>query len=87
MSKLRHELAAMPAPRRGAVIGAMVFGAIGMVAGLVSGIHAYPPTAWFAVLEVGIPASMAGAVVGLIVGTVVRAVAQLTAGRRTGPAG
>ena len=87
MSKLRHELAAMSPPLRGAVIGAMVLGAIGMVAGLVSGIYAYPPTAWFAVFEVGIPASIAGAIVGVIVGTVVWAVVRLTAGRGTGPAG
>jgi hypothetical protein len=48
---------------------------VGGVAGLVIGLRAYPPTAWFAVLELGIPAGFAGAVLGLLAGSVVQLVA------------
>ena len=36
--------------------------------GLVLGLRAYPPTAWFAVLEVGVPAGLVGALIGAAVG-------------------
>jgi hypothetical protein len=38
--------------------------------GLVLGLRAYPATAWFAVVEVAVPAGIAGAVVGAVVGLV-----------------
>jgi hypothetical protein len=43
-------------------------GAIWAITGLVVGLHAYAPTAPFAVLEAGLPASVAGGIVGLIAG-------------------
>jgi len=56
--------------RHGAV-GALVLGALGAVVGLVLGLRAYVPTAWAAVLEVGVPAAYLGAVLGLLTGSVV----------------
>jgi hypothetical protein len=64
----------MPSPRRFALIGLLVFGITGAIAGLISGLFAYPPTAWFAVLEVGVPAAMLGALTGFLVGWLVQAV-------------
>jgi uncharacterized membrane-anchored protein len=58
----------VPAPTRCACIGAISAGAIGAIAGLVLGLVSYAPTAWFAVLEVGVPAAVAGAVVGFVAG-------------------
>lgn len=46
----------------GAVIGAI----IGGLAGLVIGLIVYPPTAWFAVFEVGVPVAIVGGGAGLI---------------------
>jgi riboflavin transporter FmnP len=51
-------------------------GVIGAIVGLVVGLLAYPPTAWFAVFELGVPAAIAGGVVGLVAALIV------TAGRR-----
>ena len=60
----------MPIVGRFAVIGSVVVGFLGALVGLILGLRAYPPTAWFAVFEVGVPAGIAGAVVGAIVGVV-----------------
>ena len=49
-----------------------VFGAGGAIAGLVVGLRAYPPTAWFATLEVGVPAAMLGALVGAVFGVLTK---------------
>ena len=62
-------VADLPLPGRFAVLGAVAFGVLGGVLGLVLGLISYPPTAWFAVVEVGVPAAVAGAVVGLGVGS------------------
>ncbi len=59
-----------PAPLGFAVVGAVVLGILGGVLGLVLGLVSYPRTAWFAVLEVGVPAAVLGAVVGALTGTV-----------------
>jgi hypothetical protein len=74
----------LPVLQRFAVAGAVGAGALGCVAGLVLGLLAYPPTAWFAVFELGIPAAMAGGIFGLASGSVVLAVRRLgdTARRR-----
>jgi hypothetical protein len=70
MTSARSQLAAMPIVLRFAVIGSMAVGILGALVGLILGLRAYPPTAWFAVFEVGVPAGMAGAVVGAVVGLV-----------------
>lgn len=64
---------ALPSPARQAVEGALIVGLVGALAGLILGLIAYPPTAWFAVVEIGIPATALGLIGGLVVGLVTRA--------------
>ncbi len=75
-------LAEIPAPLRHVVAGAVVVGAPGALAGLVIGLITHPPTAWFAVFELGLPAAIAGGVLGLIVSTAVAAVRRARGGSR-----
>jgi hypothetical protein len=63
-----------PALARSFVIGAVFAGAAGCVAGLVTGLIVYPPTAWFATFELGIPAAIVGGIAGLLYGSVALAV-------------
>jgi hypothetical protein len=67
---------------RWAAIGAVSAGLLGGVVGLVVGLRVHPPTAWFAIFEVGIPASILGGLVGLASGAIAYAVR-----RRVGTAG
>jgi uncharacterized protein (TIGR03382 family) len=62
----------LPVVVAGALVGAVLLGAVGGVTGLCVGLVVHPPTAWFAVLEVGVPAGIVGAVLGLLVGVVLR---------------
>jgi hypothetical protein len=64
---------AEPLPVRLAIVGAASAGVIGAIAGLVVGLLAYPPTAWFAVFELGVPAAIAGAMTGFVAGLIVMA--------------
>ena len=57
-------------PARWAGFGAALAGLIGGGVGLVIGLGVNPRTAWFAVLEVGVPATVVGALVGLVGGTI-----------------
>lgn len=59
---------------------AACMGALGGLVGLVIGLISYPPTAWFAVLEIGIPAAIVGALVGALLGSL--ALALRSSGRR-----
>ena len=52
---------------RGTATGAL----LGALAGLILGVIANPPTAWFATIEIGLPAAIAGAAIGLVIGVVV----------------
>jgi hypothetical protein len=54
------------------VIGAGLSASIGAIVGLIVGLLVYPPTAWFAILELGAPAAIVGAVGGLATGAVVK---------------
>jgi len=68
----------MPLVARFVVVGSTSALVVGGLVGLVLGLIAYPATAWFAVVEVGIPAGVLGAVGGLLVGGVVVAVRKIT---------
>jgi len=59
-------------PGQGAVIGAVCLGLLGALVGLVRGLSVYPPTAWFALFEVGVPALIVGALLGAVVGSAAR---------------
>jgi hypothetical protein len=58
---------------RWATAGAVCLGAMGAVTGLVIGLIAHPPTAAFAVVELGLPAAIVGGVMGLVTGMLVLA--------------
>jgi hypothetical protein len=62
-------LRGLPLPTRLAYAGGSTFGALGAIVGLVVGLYGNPPTAPFAVVEAGLPATIAGGVVGLVVGS------------------
>ena len=53
-------------PARWTVVGASSVGAMGAIVGLVIGLFTYAPTAPFALVELGLPAAIAGGVVGLV---------------------
>ncbi|SDD59611.1 hypothetical protein [Nocardioides lianchengensis] len=74
----------VPLVPRYALLGAVGLGVTGAVAGLVLGLAAHPATAWFAVLEVGVPAAHLGLLAGLGAGAV-RVRAGRIARRIAGP--
>jgi hypothetical protein len=61
-------LAQLPPLRRFVVAGIVLAGGFGGLIGLIVGLRVYPPTAWFAIFELGVPAAAAGALVGLASG-------------------
>jgi hypothetical protein len=73
-------LGLQPSALRWSLVGAGTAGVIGGVAGLVVGLFAYHPTAWFAVFQLAIPSAVLGALVGLVCGAFVLAI-----GRVAGP--
>jgi len=74
MTDLRRVIHDLPLVARHAVVGALALGATGAVVGLVLGLRVNPATAWAAVVEVGLPAAVVGAVLGALVATVVHLV-------------
>jgi hypothetical protein len=58
--------------------GAAFAGLAGAIGGLIVGLLVYPPTAWFAVFELGLPASILGGLIGAGSGAVVCAVRRVT---------
>ena len=70
-SEVRAALANLPLPLRVGISCALVSGVLGGICGLVLGLIAHPPTAWFAVFEVGLPAAFLGGLGGLVVGGLV----------------
>ncbi|WP_019144903.1 hypothetical protein [Aeromicrobium massiliense] len=77
MDDVRAILGDLPRPLRWGVIAGFVAGVLGAVAGLVLGLLAHPATAWFAVLEVGVPAAAVGGLLGLLAGSLVTATSRL----------
>ena len=71
----------MSRPAKGALIGLVGLGVIGAIVGLIRGLTVYPPTAWFAVIEAGLPSALLGAIVGGVAGLVAQA-AERRKGRR-----
>jgi hypothetical protein len=61
----------LPLPVRGGVLGAGSVGVAGGVVGLVVGLLTYVPTAPFAVVELGLPASVVGGIIGVATGAVI----------------
>jgi len=78
MMTAQAQLAAMPLVPRFTVVGAITAGVLGGILGLVLGLRAHPPTAWFAVLEVGVPAAIVGALLGALAGLVASFVLRST---------
>jgi hypothetical protein len=63
-----RSLNSLPLPMRWALFGSIAFALVGGLIGLVVGLLAHPATAWFAVLEIGLPAAFLGMWVGLMYG-------------------
>jgi CspA family cold shock protein len=60
----------LPIVIQSGLLGGMLAGVIGGLTGLVLGLNAYVRTAWFAVLEVGLPSAIIGATLGTGVGLI-----------------
>ena len=71
MTAIALWLRGLPAPARGAIVGAACAGVTAAVPGLVVGLFAHTPTAPFDAVELGLPAAILGGVVGLVAGAVV----------------
>jgi hypothetical protein len=76
-------LRALPLILRWAAIGAVSAAVVGGVVGLVVGLRVHPATAWFAVFELGIPASILGGLFGLASGAIAYAVQWMVRRART----
>ena len=74
---MRSQMAAVPLVPRFMVVGFTAAVLLGGLVGLVLGLLAYPPTAWFAIFEVGFPAGILGAVLGAFVGMVTAVVRRI----------
>ncbi|NYI42844.1 hypothetical protein [Demequina lutea] len=71
-----------PLPLRWAIVGAVGLGTFGAIAGLIVGLFVHAPTAPFALLEIGVPATLIGGLVGLASGAIASAARNIGARRR-----
>ncbi len=78
----RAGLAALPLLSRTVVISATFAGVAGAIVGLVLGLRTHAPTAPFAVVELGLPATIVGALAGLAIGSVILASRRIARWRR-----
>ena len=78
VTRALRALMTLPLLPRAAVMGAAFAGIAGGIAGLVVGLLTNPPTAPFAVVELGLPAAVVGALGGLATGLVVFALRRIT---------
>jgi hypothetical protein len=60
----------LPMLARWVILGAVFAGVTGGIAGLVIGLFDYAPTAPIAAVEIGFPATLAGALIGLVAGVI-----------------
>jgi hypothetical protein len=60
----------LPLPVRWMVLAGVAMGIVGGCIGLIVGLTAYPATAWFAVIELGLPSALLGALLGLTSGAI-----------------
>lgn len=74
------DIAHMGLPLRCTVLGTVAVGTAGAIAGLILGLLANPPTAWFAVFEGGIPAAIVGGILGLLAGLLAEAARRFRRG-------
>jgi hypothetical protein len=81
VTALWGSVAKISIPARFAILGVVIFHVIGGIVGLVIGLNAYAPTAWFAVFEVGMPAGIVGGVLGVSIGGCVLLVRRLNSRR------
>ncbi|TIC79526.1 hypothetical protein E8D34_20345 [Nocardioides sp. GY 10113] len=72
---------ALPLPLRAALLGAATLGLVGGLIGLLLGLDAYPPTTWFAVIEIGLPAAILGALIGAAAGSIAWTYRRVRRGR------
>ena len=72
---------------RWAARGAVSAGLLGGVVGLVIGLRVHPATAWFALFELGVPASILGGLVGLASAAIAYAVCRIGARANTSTLG
>jgi hypothetical protein len=70
MINFAGHLQSLSLPARFATVGAICAGVAGAIVGLVIGLNVNAPTAWFAVFEAGVPATIVGAAAGGVVGAV-----------------
>jgi hypothetical protein len=71
VNKIELWLRDLSLPARWAVVSASSVGVVGAIVGLVIGLLTYAPTAPFALVELGLPAALAGGVLGLVASLVV----------------
>lgn len=74
---MMRRLSQVPLPLRHVVAGVVTLGSLGGVAGLVVGLFVHASTAWFAVLELGVPAAVVGGLLGVVSGCVARGAVAL----------
>jgi len=85
--RIRTELAAWPHLARWAAAGAILFGTVGGLVGLLIGLFTYVPTAPFAVVEVGLPAAVLGVGAGIAADCSARTVRGITRWRHASSGG
>jgi hypothetical protein len=66
-------LRGLPQVARWGTVGAASVGGPGAIIGLLVGLHVHAPTAPFALVELGLPATIVGGVLGLVSGMFVAA--------------
>ena len=69
VTKLRAAVLGWSKLPRFVVLSGLSAGIVGGIVGLVVGLFTHPPTAWFAVFEVGVPAAFLGGIIGLLSGS------------------